>query len=313
MSNDTMRAIRYNDYGGPEQLKIEQAPRPQVQPGTVLVRVKAAGVNPMDWKLRSGNYRQFMPMQFPATPGIELAGVVEELGPGVTGLQKGQAVYGTGQGTNAEYAVVPASALVPKPDSLTFEQAAAVPIGALTAWRALDKAKTKPGQRVLVLGAAGGVGSFVVQLAREKGTHVIGTASVNNHDYVRSLGAESVIDYQTTPAETVVRDVDAVIDTVGGETGGRALQALRPGGVFVTIVGQPPQEQAQKLGLKAEGVGPSDPSRNGEMLREISKLIESGAIKVQVTNVFPLADAQKAHALGETGHGRGRIVLKGAD
>ncbi len=313
MSNDTMRAIRYNDYGRPERLALEQAPRPQVQPGTVLVRIKAAGVNPMDWKLRSGIYRQFMPVQFPATPGIELAGIVEEVGSDVTGLEKGQAIYGLGMSTNAEYAVVPAAGLAPKPTSLSFDRAAAVPMGALTAWRALEKADLKPGQRVLVLGAAGGVGSFAVQLARWKGAHVVGTASANNHDYVRSLGAESVIDYQTHPAETVVHEMDAVIDTVGGDTGVRALQSLRPGGVYVTIAGQPPQEEAQKRGVKAEGVGGSDPARNGEILRQVTNLIESGKIKVEVTNVFPLADANKAHALGETGHGRGRIILHVAD
>jgi NADPH:quinone reductase-like Zn-dependent oxidoreductase len=313
MSNDTMRAIRYKDYGGPEQLALEQTPRPEVQPGTVLVRVKAAGVNPFDLFLRSGMYRQMMPVQFPATPGIELAGTVEEVGTGVSGLEKGQAVYGTGMGTNAEYAVVPATALAPKPAALDFTQAAAVPIGALTAWRALEKAELKSGQRVLILGAAGGVGSFAVQLARWKGAHVTGTASANNHEYVRSLGAESVIDYQTQPAEAVVHDMDVVIDTVGGETGVRALQTLRPGGIYVTIAGQAPQEQAQKLGVKAEGVGASDQAQNGKILREITSLIESGKIQIKVTNVFPLADANKAHALGETRHGRGRIVLQVAD
>jgi NADPH:quinone reductase-like Zn-dependent oxidoreductase len=313
MSDKTMQAILYNDYGGPEQLVLVPVPRPEVRPGTVLVRVKAAGVNPWDWKMRSGMYRQFMPAQFPVTPGIELAGVVEEIGAGVTDLQKGQAVYGTGQATNAEYAVVPAAALALKPSSISFDQAAAVPVGALTAWRAFEKADLKPGQRVLVLGAAGGVGIFVVQLARWKQARVIGTASANNHDYVRSLGAESVVDYQTHPVETAVHDIDLVIDTVGGDTGVRSLQTLRSGGQYITVAGQPPEEEAKKRGLKADGVGMSDPAGDGAKLREISNLIESSKIKVQVTNVFALADAKRAHALGETGHGRGRIVLHVAD
>ncbi|MCL4394550.1 MAG: NADP-dependent oxidoreductase [Chloroflexi bacterium] len=305
MSNVTMQAVLYNDYGGPEQLVLGPTPRPEVRPGAVLVRVKAAGVNPWDWKMRSGMYRQFMPAQFPVTPGIELAGIVEEIGPGVTDLHKGQAVYGTGSGTNAEYAVVLATALAPKPGSLSFDQAAAVPVGALTAWRAFERADLKAGQRVLVLGAAGGVGIFAIQLARWKQARVVGTASANNHDFVRSLGAESVVDYQTHAVESAVHDIDLVIDTVGGDTGVRSLQTLRRGGQYITVAGQPPEEEAKERGLKADGVGSSDPAGDGGKLREITNLIESGKIKVQVTNVFPIADAKKAHALGETGHGRG--------
>ena len=308
--SNTMQAIRYNQYGGPEQLALEQIPRPEVQPGTVLVRVKGSSVNPMDWKLRSGAARQWMQIQFPHTPGLELAGVVEEIGPGDTGFQKGQAVYGIGGSTNAEYALVPASSLAPMPNSLSFDQAAAVPIGALTAWRALfDVADLQPGQRILVQGAAGGVGSFAVQLARWKGAHVIGTASAKNLDFVRSLGAEEAIDYQATPFETVVHDMDVVLDTVGGDVQDRSLTVLRPGGLYVTIAGMPPQEEAQKRGVRAAGVGPADPARAGELLREIGELIESGQIKVQVTNIFPLAEAGQAHALSQQGHGRGRIVL----
>lgn len=313
MSNDTMRAICYSDYGGPERLELREVPRPTVQPGTLLVRVKAAGVNPMDWKLRSGMYRQVMPVQFPATPGLEFAGIVEEVGPGVTGFDKGQAVYGTGQATNAEYVVVPATSVAPKPPALTFEQAAAVPIGALTALRALDKAGIRAGQKVLVLGAAGGVGGMVVQLARERGADVTATASKGNSDYVTSLGAVRVIDYQAQPAESAVHGADVIIDTVGGETGKQALKALHPGGVFVTVAGQPPVEEAQKLGVTAEGAAPSDAARIGGMLQQISDGVEAGKLKVVVTNRFPLAEAARAHAFSETRHGRGRIILSVAD
>lgn len=313
MSSQTMQAIRYHAYGGPEQLLLEPAPRPPLQPGTVLVRVLAAGINPWDWKLRSGEYRQFMPVKFPHTPGIELAGVVEEVGPGVTGWKKGQAVYAGATATHAEYAVVHANALVAKPASLSFEQAASVPVGAVTAWRAMELADVKAGQHVLVQGAAGGVGIFAAQLARWKGAHVIGTASANNHEFLRSLGVETVVDYHTTPIESAAHDVDVVFDTVGGEVGVHSVRVLRPGGVYVTVAGQPPKEEAEKLGVKAEGVGPSDAARNAEFLRQISDLVESGKIKAPVTNVFPLAEARKAFALGETGHGRGRIVLHIAD
>ena len=315
MSNDnTMQAIRYHEYGGPEQLVLERVSKPELQPGTVLVHVMASGVNPMDWKLRSGMFQQFMPVQFPYTPGIELAGIVEEIGPGVAGFEKGQAVYGTASGTNAEYAVAPAGSLAPKPASLTFDEAASVPIGVLTAWRALfDAAGLQAGQRILIQGAAGGVGSFAVQLARWKGAHVIGTASAGNRDFVRALGTESVIDYQSTPFETVVSDLDVVLDTVGGDVVERSLQVLRPDGIYVTIVGQPPQEKAKALGVRAASVGHSDPAQNGELLRQVTALIESGQIKVQVTNSFSLSAAAQAHALSESGHGRGRIVLHVGD
>jgi NADPH:quinone reductase-like Zn-dependent oxidoreductase len=254
-----------------------------------------------------------MPIKFPHTPGIELAGVVEEVGPGVTDWKKGQAVYAGSSGAHAEYAVVHANALVAKPASLSFEQAASVPVGAVTAWRAMELADVKAGQHVLVQGAAGGVGIFAVQLSRWKGAHIIGTASANNHEFLRSLGVETVVDYHTTPIESAVRDVDVALDTVGGEVGVHSVRVLRPGGVYVTVAGQPPKEEAQKLGVKAEGIGPSDAASNGEYLRQITDLVESGEIKVPVTNVFPLAEARKAFALGETGHGRGRIVLRIAD
>ena len=313
MSSQTMRAIRYHAYGGPEQLVLEPVSRPPLQPGTVLIRVKAAGINPWDWKLRSGAYRQFMPVKFPHTSGIELAGVVEEIGPEVTNVKKDQAVFGAASGAHAEYAVVAAKALVAKPASLSFDQAASVPVGAVTAWRAIELADVKAGQRVLVQGAAGGVGVFAVQLARAKGAHVIGTASANNHDFLRSLGVETVVDYHRGPIESAVHDVDVALDTVGGEVGVHSLRVLRPGGVYVTVAGQPPAEEAQKRGVRAEGIGPADAAQNVELLRQVTDLVESGKIKAPVTNVFPLAEARKAFTLCETGHGRGRIVLHIAD
>jgi NADPH:quinone reductase-like Zn-dependent oxidoreductase len=311
--NDTMRAIRYHQYGGPEQLLLELAPRPEVEPGALLVRVKAAGVNPWDWKLRSGALQQFMPVQLPYAPGVELAGVIEEIGPGVAGFQKGQAVYGNGGGTNAEYTVVPATSLAPMPRNLTFDEAAGVPVGADRLARALRRGDLQPGQRVLVQGAAGGVGSYGVQLARWHGAHVTGTASASNHDFVRSLGVEEVVDYQATPFETVVHDMDVVLDTVGGDVAARSLQVLRPGGIYVTVAGQPPLEEAQERGVKATGVGPSDPARTSELLRKITELIEEGRVNVPAPRVFPLAEASQAHALSQQGHGRVRIVLHVAD
>ena len=249
MPDQTMRAVRFHDYGPPEALVVERVPRPEPGEGEVLVRVHAAGVNPVDWKFRRGDMRNFRPLQLPSAAGIDLAGTVEAVGPGVTAWQVGQAVFGSGSGAYAEYAVAPAGNLAAMPRTLTFDQAAAAPIGARTAWTALfDAAGLQPGQRLLVNGAAGGVGHFAVQLGRWKGAHVIGTASAANVDFVRSLGAETVVDYAATSVEDAVRDVDAVLDTVGGAGTERLLRVVKPGGVIASIAGPVPEEVAQQRG-----------------------------------------------------------------
>jgi NADPH:quinone reductase-like Zn-dependent oxidoreductase len=305
-----MQVIKVQDYGGADLLKLETAPRPVPQAEQVLVRMYAAGVHPADWKYRSGIYKAWMPLTFPWTPGLDGAGVIEAVGPGVTAFKPGQAVYGRISASYAEYALAPAADLVPKPANLSFDQAGAVPVGALTAWGVVvDGAAIQPGQRVLVQGAAGGVGLFVVQLARWKGAHVIGVASAKNADFVRSLGAEQVIDYQAGPFEKSLHDLDVVIDTVGGEISERSLQVLRKDGVFITVAGMPPEEKAKAMGLRvAKGSRPGP-----QELRQISQLIETEKIRPVVGPVFPLAEAGKAQALSEIGHGRGRIILHIAD
>src|SRR5215472_8478444 len=219
MSTPTMRVIHVYRYGGPEQLKLEEKPRPEPSPGEVLLRVHAAGVNPIDWKIRQGLMKDFQPVTFPYTPGIEVAGVVEAVGPGVTAFQIGQAVIGRcASGAYAEYLTISAEAVALKPQSLRFAEAASVPVGLMTAWRALfEHGGLIAGQRVLIVGAAGGVGLFAVQLAKWKGAQVIGTTSKANLAFVRSLGADTVVDYTTTPVESVIQDVDLVLDGVGGE------------------------------------------------------------------------------------------------
>ncbi|MDR3575715.1 MAG: NADP-dependent oxidoreductase [Anaerolineaceae bacterium] len=307
MSDTTMKAIVVNDYGGADQLHLETVARPAPpQADQVLVRMVSAGVHPADWKYRSGAYKAFMPLTFPWTPGLDGSAVIESVGSGVTYFQPGQPVYGRISRSYAEYALAPAADLVPKPANLSFDQAAAVPVGALTAWgTVVEVAAVQPGQTVLVQGAAGGVGLFVVQLAHMKGAHVIGTASARNADFVRSLGADQVIDYQAGPFEKSVHDVDIVIDTVGGEVSQRSLQVLHPGGLFVTIAGMPPEEQAKALGVRvARGTRPGP-----DVLSEITRLIESEKIRPVVGPAFPLAEAGAAQAQGETGHGRGRILL----
>ena len=310
MANKTMQAIQASDYGDPDVLVLNSAPRPEPKDGEVLIRVKASGVNPADWNYRSGAYKQFMPLQFPWTPGLEGSGVVEAVGTNVTSFKKGDEIYGNLKASYAEYTVTSEHELGIKPKSITFDEAAAVPMGALVAWQALiEKADLQAGQRVLVHGAAGGVGVYVVQLAKWKGAHVIGTASASNVDFLRSLGVETVIDYNKNPFETVVHDADVVIDTVGGDLPERSFQVLKRGGVFVTIAARLLENAGQQQGVRAM----SSARASADKLQTISELIESKKLKPVVGKVFSLADASKAHELSQTRHGRGRIVLHVAE
>src|SRR2546421_10605240 len=229
MPGNMMRAARFHAYGPPENLVIEEVPRPEPQAGEVLVRVHAAGVNPGDWKIRRGYLKAFMPVPLPFPPGLDLAGTVAAVGPDVTTVQPGQAVFGRGSGAYAEYAIALANALAPKPHALSFDQAATIPVGASTAWAGLfDVGGLQAGQRLLVHRAAGGGGLYAVQFGRGTGAEGIGTASARNVAFVRSLGAQTVIDYTATPFETVVRDVDVVLDTIGGATQERSWQGVQP-------------------------------------------------------------------------------------
>lgn len=307
MANNTMQAARIHDYGGPEQIVVEQAPCPAPKAGQVLVRIMAAGVNPADWKIRGGAFKQFMPLPFPWIPGLEGAGVVEGVAPDVTGFKAGQAVYGTISNSYAQCAAVPAGELVVKPEHLSWEEAASVPVGALTAWQAvIEEAEVSAGQRVLIHGGAGGVGLYAVQLARWKGAHVTVTASGANADFVRSLGAETVIDYQKVKFEDVVRDMDVVIDTVGGDLIERSLPVIRSGGRFVTVAGRVDPEVGEARGIQVTSGRRADTAK----LEQISQLLESKQLVPFVGKVFSLAQARQAHELSQTGHGRGRIVLR---
>jgi len=307
MAEKVMQVIYAHDYGGPETLGLEQVPLPPLQDNQVLVRLKAAGVNPADWKYLGGSFKQFMPLKFPWTPGLEGSGVVEAVGSKVAAFRKGDEVYGFIKNSYAEYALVNPEEIQPKPAGLSFEEAASIPVGALTAWGALiDTAKVEAGQQVLVHGAAGGVGAFAVQLARWKGAHVTGTASAANLDFARSLGAEAVIDYRSTPFETVVHELDVVIDTVGGELMERSLKVVRPGGIYVTVAGRPAEDAGRERNVRAMSAGRA-PAEN---MIEIAKLIESKKLKPVVGRVFSLAEAGKAVELSRTGHGRGRIILR---
>src|SRR5258706_7878198 len=308
MSTRTINAIQVHDYGDTDQLKLEQIPQPEPQEGEVLVRVYAAGVNPADWKRRSGLMKAFWPSTFPYVPGFDLAGVVEKVGPGVTVFQPGQEVFGrSSNGSYTQYSIAPANALALKPKTLSFAEAATIPVGATTAWQGIfDHGNLQAGQRVLILGGAGGVGVFAVQFARRKGAHVISTASTSNVDFVRSLGAETVVDYTKTRVGDEVHDVDLVFDTVGGEALASAWPTLRRGGTLVSIAGQPDEARARELGVRATRFSSQV---NSELLNTFAQLIAEGQVKAVVGATFPLSEAGKAQNLSQGGHGRGRIIL----
>ncbi len=308
----TMNAVRIHSYGGPEVLVYEEAPRPAPESDEVLIRVHGAGVNPIDWKVRAGYLSAFMPLPLPFILGIDVAGVVEDVGAHVNDFKLGDAVYAwcdVGRnGSYAEYVTVKAASVALKPESLDDIQAAAVPQAALTAWQALfEAANLQPGQTALIHAAAGGVGTFAVQLAKWKGARVYGTASERNLDFLRDIGVDEPIDYATLNSEEVAHSVDVVLDAVGGETQDRLWIILKPGGILVGMVTPPSEETANAHDARhAFHVTHS----SGQQLQEIAALINADHIRPVVHSVIPLQDARRAHELSQTGRVRGKIVLQ---
>ncbi|MFJ8533688.1 NADP-dependent oxidoreductase [Streptomyces sp. NPDC093591] len=309
---NTMRAISQDVLGGPEVLKEVEIERPTPRPNEVLVRVRAAGLNPTDWKHRANGGFLGEP---PFVLGWDVSGVVEAVGIGVARFAPGDEVFGMlsypfGHGSHAEYVSAPARTFAHKPASIDHTQAGALPLVSLTAWQALvEYADLKPGQRVLIHAAAGGVGHVAVQIAKARGAYVIGTASAGKHDFLRSLGADELIDYRETDFAEAVKDVDVVLDTLGGETSVRSLRVLRPGGVVVSIlpVGSDEfHEEAERLGVR--GVRMLVDADRAD-LRAIVELVEKGELRAEIAGTFPLADAAEAHALGDTGRTTGKLVL----
>jgi NADPH:quinone reductase-like Zn-dependent oxidoreductase len=311
MSVKTMKAVRYHDYGGPEQLVFEYAPVPEPGTNEVLVKIAASAVNPWDWKFRTGKYREYMQATFPMTPGIEASGTVAAMGPDVTGFREGQAVYGSIMSSNAEFAVVSATELFLKPDIVSFEEAAAIPVASQTAYSSLiEIGGLKEGQRVLIHGGAGSVGTLAIQIAKWRGAYVYTTGSTENLDFLRSQGADSVIDYTVDRFESLATGLDVILDTIGGETQDRSWQLLKRGGILVTLVSPPPSDKAAKMGVRS-AYRSSGISKEG--LVQIQNLVSDGTIRPVIRKVFPLADTALAHTLGETGRGRGKIIIKVAD
>ncbi|MCC5668778.1 NADP-dependent oxidoreductase [Nostoc sp. CHAB 5784] len=306
-----MKAIVINAYGNEDVLNYVDVERPEPKADEILVKVHVAAVNPADWKIRDGMGERFG-FKLPLILGGDIAGTIEAVGDGVEIFKKGDAVYGITvsslSGGYAEYAVAKTDAIAPKPESITFEAAAAIPIAALTAWQAIfDLANLSSGQRILITGASGGVGSMAVQLAKAKGAIVIGTASGKNEQFVRDLGADEFVDYTQQPFEEVVKGVDVVFDTIGGDTSARAFQTLKKGGFLVSAPEPPSEEKARELGIQAAWVY-CQPS--AQQLAEINRLIEEGKLKVHIETVLPLTEVKKAHQLSQSGRTRGKIVLQ---
>jgi NADPH:quinone reductase-like Zn-dependent oxidoreductase len=297
--NGTMRMVRFDTLGDPDVLRVVEGPRPVPGPTQVLVEVKASGINPVDWKVRRNGY-WFTP---PLTPGWDISGVVAATGPGVTRFAVGDEVYGmpgfpSAASGYAEYVVAASRHLARKPANLSHVEAAALPLAGLTAWQALvDTARLEAGQRVLIHAAAGGVGHLAVQIAKSLGAYVIGTARASKHELLRGLGADELIDYTTQDFADVARDVDVVLDTIGGEYEERSTRVLRPGGTLVSLN---PFGDA-KVAIMVEP--------DHAALEALTALVEQGRLRPIVAATFPLADAALAHEVGERNQTTGKLVL----
>jgi NADPH:quinone reductase-like Zn-dependent oxidoreductase len=306
-----MKAIRIHARGGPEQLTYEDAPKPIPHGADALVRVKASAVTPTELGWSTAYTTADGVDRLPAIPGHEFSGIVDAVGPDAEGVAIGEAVYGLTDffrdGSDAEYIVTAAADLAPKPETLNFAEAAAVPLSGLTAWQALfDHGMLGPGQRVLIHGAAGGVGTFAVQFAHWCGAFVAGTASASNAPYLRSLGADVTIDYRAVRFEDAVRDIDVVLDTIGGETLERTWPVVKRGGIIVTIAGEISPKRADDAGVR--GVSFIVKPDRKELIR-IGQLIDERHVRPVVTAVYPLSQARQAFERGADGHMRGKVVL----
>ncbi|MFD5160096.1 NADP-dependent oxidoreductase [Streptomyces hawaiiensis] len=311
-TQNTMRAISQDVLGGPEVLREVEIERPVPKPNEVLVRVRAAGVNPTDWKHRATGGFLGEP---PFVLGWDVSGVVEAVGIGVVAFAPGDEVFGMlpypyGHGSHAEYVIAPVRALARKPAGVDHTRAGALPLVSLTAWQALtEHADLRPGQRVLIHAAAGGVGHVAVQIAKARGAYVIGTASAGKHEFLREIGVDEAVDYRETDFTEAVKDADVVLDTIGGDNSLRSLRVLRPGGVLVSILpggSDDLYEEAERLGVRALRML-VDADRGG--MEAIAELAEAGKLRATIAGTFPLADAAQAHALGDTGRTTGKLVL----
>jgi NADPH:quinone reductase-like Zn-dependent oxidoreductase len=303
-----MKVIRIHSYGNSDQIKIEDVPRPSVQDDEVLVKIRDAGVNPVDWKIREGYLKEYIPAKFPLTLGQDFSGEVVETGKNVREFKKGDEVFGFARGAYAEYALTKPGKIARKPKSIDFVAAASIPTAGLTAWQIIeDVAQVMKDQRALVHGGAGGVGSFAVQLARLKTAHVIATASSKDKEYLKSLGVERTIDYKTENFEKLLKDVDVVVDLVGGETLERSYDVLTPGGILITTIGSIDEDLAKRKGIRSVEFFMKQEATG---LAQLAALIEHGSVKPRISEVLPLDSAKQAQDLNQSGKSHGKLVLK---
>ena len=307
-----MKAIRIHEFGGPDVLELEETELPRIKADEVLIKVYSSSVNPVDHKIIAGEAQEKFPTKFPLTIGWDVSGTIEQAGNQVRNFSIGDEVYGrpfpTQNGAFAEYVVMKAEAIAPKPKSIDHLQAAAVPLAGLTAWQGLFKfGKLEKGQKVLIHGASGGVGSFAVQFAQWKGATVIGTASLDNLAFIKQLGADEAIDHDHQRFEEEVSDVDLVLDLIGGETQQRSLAVIKPGGRLVTTVLPQFKEEAKEKHIIMEGFTAQSYAAD---LEQIAGLIDNGFVSPVVSAVLNLDEAQKAEQMNIDGHVRGKIVVK---
>lgn len=306
-----MKAVRIHSYGDAGVLAYEDAPVPSIGPHDILVRVVAASVNPVDWKIREGYLKEMIPYPFPLTLGWDVSGVVEAVGAAASRFKVGDAVFSRPDikrnGTYAEFVAIREDEVAHKPKTISHAEAASLPLAGITAWEALVTATNlTAGQRVLIHAGSGGVGSLAIQLAKSRGAYVMATTSDKNVALVKSLGADEVIDYKAQPFEQAVKDVDVVFDTVGGKVQEASWSVLKPGGILVSIVGQPSEEKAKAAGARSAFVFIQP---NAEILAQLAALVDAGTMRPIVGAEFALKDMAKAHALSQSGRAVGKIVI----
>lgn len=309
-----MKAAQISAYGGKDTLRVtSDAPKPAPGPKQVLVEVRAAGVNPFDWKVREGYMKDAVPMALPATLGGDVAGIVAEIGEGAEGFTIGQAVYGqanalSGQGSYAEYTPVKATQLAVKPESIDFATAAALPLAATSAYQALvDHIGLQKGQKILIHGGAGGIGSLAIQVAKHLGAYVATTATDDGLEFVKKLGTDEVIDYKAQDFSEVLKNYDSVFDTVGGETNKKSYAVLKKGGALVSMVEQPDEElvKQHEVTYTAQATKPTT-----ERLEAVAELVDKGIVKPVIDRVFPLDEAAEALEYLKTGGPTGKVVIQ---
>lgn len=302
-----MKAIVIREYGNADVLKYEEMPTPQIGPNEVLIRVVANAINPADWKTRNGMFKDMRALKFPFIMGVDTSGYIEEVGSLVTRFKKGDAVITRADGGHAEFVAAKSDLVAPAPKNIPLNHAAGLPVTSTTAWRSLfDTGHLQKGETILIHGGAGGVGSFAVQMAHLAGARVISTASGDSLDIVKKLGADEVIDYKKSDFSTLVKNVDMVLDTIGGDTQKKSWGTLKEGGRLVSLPGPPDENMAKQY--KVKGIFRSQEG-NGALLEDISKLVDAKKLQVVIDKEFAWEEIKKAHELSEKGHAQGKIIL----